>query len=442
MGIILINTVTTALYATMSRQPSNYEMELICLEAVDSFFLGIYTIEFVLKLSARPRGFFHNGFNCFDVIVLIMSYAQLILVKAGVDNLGVFKVLRSIRALRPLRSVSFIGGLQVIVSALLTTLRTSFFHIIMLLFLLMFVCGIMGYYLFGSSDDANLAAEDWDSLTQCLLSLFVLVTAEGWPDIDTKLNSLQPWSKVYIIGFLFIGHFIFSNLFVAVIIGQIDRATSEYALKLETKQETDLNKKKARAHVQQASEIKKIIDGQKHTQDPEQFKSRVLATYGAMRNDEFIMKRSTISWPLWVRVFSQIIDKKLQAHERVVKCFRESAANMVDIFVEMDAQVDEVKVMKANSEYIASGDGEPASTAHMRRRAVQHENSKPSWFKRHCACFSECHCSLVPPVDSEYEDRSVMNNSSELNKNGAMTNTNRNGAGDHRVRSGSVFYQK
>lgn len=112
MGIILINTVTTALYATMSRKPAAFEMELICLEAVDSFFLGIYTVEFVLKLSARPRGFFHNGFNCFDVVVLIMSYAQLILVKIGVDNLGVFKVLRSIRALRPLRSVSFIGGLQ------------------------------------------------------------------------------------------------------------------------------------------------------------------------------------------------------------------------------------------------------------------------------------------------------------------------------------------
>ena len=76
MGIILINTVTTALYATMSRKPAAFEMELICLEAVDSFFLGIYTVEFVLKLSARPRGFFHNGFNCFDVVVLIMSYAQ------------------------------------------------------------------------------------------------------------------------------------------------------------------------------------------------------------------------------------------------------------------------------------------------------------------------------------------------------------------------------
>ena len=37
----------------------------------------------------------------------------MILMKFGSDNLGVFKVLRSIRALRPLRSVSFVGGLQV-----------------------------------------------------------------------------------------------------------------------------------------------------------------------------------------------------------------------------------------------------------------------------------------------------------------------------------------
>ena len=44
---------------------------------------------------------------------MLLTLQQLILVKIGVDNLGVFKVLRSIRALRPLRSVSFIGGLQV-----------------------------------------------------------------------------------------------------------------------------------------------------------------------------------------------------------------------------------------------------------------------------------------------------------------------------------------
>ena len=63
-------------------------------------------------------------------------------------------------------------------------------------------------------------------------SLFVLVTAEGWPTIELDLNHVTPvpamsWSRAYIILFLFIGHFVFSNLFVAVIIGQIDKGKSK-----------------------------------------------------------------------------------------------------------------------------------------------------------------------------------------------------------------------
>ena len=54
------------------------------------------------------------------------------------------------------------------------------------------------------------------------------MTAEGWPNIELDLNHVFPppamsWNRAYIILFLFIGHFVFSNLFVAVIIGQIDK---------------------------------------------------------------------------------------------------------------------------------------------------------------------------------------------------------------------------
>ena len=69
-------------------------------------------------------------------------------------------------------------------------------------------------------------------ITMICFSLFVLVTAEGWPTIELDLNHVTPvpamsWSRAYIILFLFIGHFVFSNLFVAVIIGQIDKGKSK-----------------------------------------------------------------------------------------------------------------------------------------------------------------------------------------------------------------------
>ena len=55
-----------------------------------------------------------------------------------------------------------------IVTALLTTLRTSFLHIMTLLSILMFVFGIMGYYMFGYTDPTS-AQSEWGSFSRAFL---------------------------------------------------------------------------------------------------------------------------------------------------------------------------------------------------------------------------------------------------------------------------------
>ena len=78
MIIIIINTFTTAFYASYSKSPKDHVVGLKVLEICDSIFLGIYTMEFALKVYIRPRAFFFNGFNCFDTVVLVLSYSQVI----------------------------------------------------------------------------------------------------------------------------------------------------------------------------------------------------------------------------------------------------------------------------------------------------------------------------------------------------------------------------
>jgi cation channel sperm-associated protein 3 len=82
--------------------------------------------------------------------------------------------LLALRALRALRSISFIRGLQVLVMALVSTFRTAVVDLILLLLLVMFLFAIMGYYFFGY--DASGDKEHWGTLSQCMLSLFMLVT--------------------------------------------------------------------------------------------------------------------------------------------------------------------------------------------------------------------------------------------------------------------------
>ena len=45
-------------------------------KALDEFFLAIYTMEFLMKLYAEPRGYWKSSYNIFDFSILALSYVQ------------------------------------------------------------------------------------------------------------------------------------------------------------------------------------------------------------------------------------------------------------------------------------------------------------------------------------------------------------------------------
>ena len=65
-------------------------------------------------------------------------------------------------------------SLQVLVTALLDTIRKWVINIILLLLLLMFLFAIMGYYFFGYRDDGD--RKNWGDLGSAMLTLFSYVT--------------------------------------------------------------------------------------------------------------------------------------------------------------------------------------------------------------------------------------------------------------------------
>ena len=114
-----------------------------------------------------------------------------------IGSVTFLRVLRALRALRALRGISFIRSLQVLVAALRTTV-SEVLNLVLLLALLMYIFGIMGYYFFGSAEYAlgtGRSTEDWDSLSSGCMSLFVFVTADGWTDIqESKFTSNLPFA--------------------------------------------------------------------------------------------------------------------------------------------------------------------------------------------------------------------------------------------------------
>lgn len=92
MGVILVNALAIGL-ETMDTLKNSYGMVF---QIVDELFLSIYTVEFILKLYAEPKGYWKSSYNRFDFLILFISYIQAIL---DVINVG-DNVLKPLRLLR------------------------------------------------------------------------------------------------------------------------------------------------------------------------------------------------------------------------------------------------------------------------------------------------------------------------------------------------------
>lgn len=111
---------------------------------VDYLFLGIYTIEMVLKILGfgfifNKGAYIRDAWNILDFVIVLSGYVELFVTSTSL-NLG---VLWSFWVLRPLRTISGIEGLWVLVSALLQSIPLLRDTLMILLFFF-FIMGIAG----------------------------------------------------------------------------------------------------------------------------------------------------------------------------------------------------------------------------------------------------------------------------------------------------------
>jgi len=178
--------------------------------------LGVFIAEVLLKLAAvapRFRLYFGDGWNLFDFSVVIAS----LIPATGEYAL----VARLVRILRVLRLVSAVPQMRLIVATLVRSIP-SMGHVIMLMSIILYIYAVTGFHLYHEHD-----AERWGSLGAALLTLFQMVTLEGWVDVMDTAMELHDWSWIYFVSFILIGTFVMLNLFIAVVINNLDAAKTE-----------------------------------------------------------------------------------------------------------------------------------------------------------------------------------------------------------------------
>jgi voltage-gated sodium channel len=231
----------------------------------DRIIIWIFVGELLLKLVAqwpKPWRYFLDGWNILDFAIVVACFLP-------IDSNYVLLV-RMVRLLRVLKLVRAFPKLQLLVSALLKSLP-SMGYVAVLMFLLFYIYGVAGTFMFGKNDPLH-----FGSLVASMLSLFKIVTLEGWIDLMSiqvygcdrfgydgalaafcKNPSSSPMSPVFFVTFIILGAMIVINLLVGVMITSLEEAhqeqietEKEVAIAILQKTENNLEDKLEELHAQ------------------------------------------------------------------------------------------------------------------------------------------------------------------------------------------------
>lgn len=212
IGLILLNGVVLGL-ETSTTVVTHYGDWLVF---ANNAILAVFVIEAALKIIAvAPRLglYFGNGWNLFDFTVVALSL---------IPATGEYAMIaRLARLLRVARLLSTLPELRLIVSTLVRSIP-SMGHVLLLMSIIFYIYAVAGYHLFHEHDPTH-----WRTLGISLLTLFRIVTLEDWTDVMYTGMELHPMAWIYFVSFVVVGTFVVINLFIAVVLNNLEEAKAE-----------------------------------------------------------------------------------------------------------------------------------------------------------------------------------------------------------------------
>uniref|UniRef100_A0A3B3WRI3 Voltage-dependent L-type calcium channel subunit alpha n=1 Tax=Poecilia mexicana TaxID=48701 RepID=A0A3B3WRI3_9TELE len=255
------------------------------LEQVEYVFLIIFTIETFLKILAyglvmHPSSYIRNGWNLLDFVIVIVGLFSVVLETMTHKSSGEqatthhmpgkpggldVKALRAFRVLRPLRLVSGVPSLQIVLNSIMKAM-VPLLHIALLVLFVIIIYAIIGLELFigrmhrtcyyigtdnyvedepvpcafaghgrqctvngsecrGRWDGPNGGITNFDNFFFAMLTVFQCITMEGWTDVLYWMNDAigfeLPW--VYFVSLVIFGSFFVLNLVLGVLSGSFSK---------------------------------------------------------------------------------------------------------------------------------------------------------------------------------------------------------------------------
>ncbi|XP_028178504.1 muscle calcium channel subunit alpha-1-like isoform X1 [Ostrinia furnacalis] len=263
---IFANCIALAVFTPYPSGDTNNTNQI--LEKVEWIFMVIFTGECIMKIIAygflfHPGAYLRNSWNSLDFTIVTIGIVSMILQYISKDSFDV-KALRAFRVLRPLRLVSGVPSLQIVLNSILKAM-VPLFHIAFLVLFVIIIYAIIGLELFSgvlhetcyinntndmvdgatpcnkdgdvgykcSEDEIcrgpwkgiNYGITNFDHIGYSMLTVFQCITLEGWTDImyaiaDVKGNT---WAWIYFVTLVIFGNFFVMNLILGVLSGEFSK---------------------------------------------------------------------------------------------------------------------------------------------------------------------------------------------------------------------------
>lgn len=211
----------------------------------------IVTVYFIIELSIKMLAeekflnFFKSGWNVFDFVIVAVTLIPL-------ENSSFAAIARLMRVFRILRLFTARPELKAIIDMLIKAIP-SIVDIVILMFIIFYIYAIIGSFVF-----MDLPSGLWENFLTAMLTLFRILTFEDWTDVMYEAMEVYPWAWIYFVSFIIIAAFVFFNLFVAVIIGEMQKMQNQ-----EVNDEIHEDSKKIDMLLEEVRELREIINQKK-----------------------------------------------------------------------------------------------------------------------------------------------------------------------------------
>lgn len=203
-----------------------YPIPDVVLQAVvylDWMITIIFLFELIVRFLAEEdkKRFFHNGWNIFDTLIVIISLVP-------IEDSEMAFIGRLVRIFRVLRMISIVPELRLLLNSLLKALP-QLGYVVLLMFIIFYI-----YAAIGSTIFASINPDLWGDIAISMLTLFRVMTFEDWTDVMYETMKVYPLSWSYYISFIFLTAFAFLNMVIGIVVNVLEHENAR------VKEEEDL----------------------------------------------------------------------------------------------------------------------------------------------------------------------------------------------------------